>query len=142
MKINVSNLDPSTAKDDLYDLFGEFGEVKNVIILPSLYGNVLSKLATVEMHDELSALEAIEELNGEWFDGRYIRVTAAQKNIPEDGTPQAWITDETEEKWLDDFWERTNSQFLKKIRRQKPSDPDWSEANRFQDSSDWDEENN
>lgn len=73
MYILVSNLDRSSTEDDLFDLFDEFGEVESVTCHTSM--KVDSKVAIVVMDDDFEAQEAINELNGEWFDGKVIRVS-------------------------------------------------------------------
>jgi len=94
MKIRVSNIDRSTSDDELYGLFEEFGDVVSVEINAEPDPGVDTFTAWVTMDYEDDALEAISELNGEWVDGKSLRVSDGS-NQPE--TPSEPIEDEEEE---------------------------------------------
>jgi RNA recognition motif-containing protein len=77
MKIKVSNLDPFTSEQDLFDLFEEFGEVISVRrrARPDSGGDTYTAL--VHMAQEDAAQAALSELDGERMDGRSLRLSPA-----------------------------------------------------------------
>ena len=79
MKIRVSNIDRSTTAEELEQLFEEFGEVIDLDLHDEPDPGEETFSAWVEMVYQADAEEAIDELNGEWIDGRNIKVISEEK---------------------------------------------------------------
>ncbi|MDP5168890.1 MAG: RNA-binding protein [Bacteroidia bacterium] len=73
-KILVSNLDPITSEDDLFDMFAEFGEVESAIIRDEPDPDKDTFTGEIVMEFESDAIDAVRELDGEQIDGRWIYV--------------------------------------------------------------------
>ena len=71
-KLYVGNLDYSVTKDDLSELFGEFGEVVEVIIIDG------KGFGFVEMTEPAEAEKAIADLDGKDLKGRAMKVNEAR----------------------------------------------------------------
>ncbi|MBU1075857.1 MAG: RNA-binding protein [Spirochaetes bacterium] len=71
-KLYVGNLDYAVTSEQLDELFGKFGEVKEVNIIEG------KGFGFVEMGDQVQAEKAKEELNGTDFNGRTMRVDEAR----------------------------------------------------------------
>jgi len=114
MKINVSNLDLSVNKSDLQELFEEFGEVSSIRILSPYQNKQRSKMAIVEMDDVLSAMEAIEDLNGELYMGRHISVQPESRILS--APKQALVSQslDIEKDEYEDMWEAGYEKIKKK----------------------------
>lgn len=92
MLIRVSNLDRETTVDDLWDLFAEFGEVKEAEINEYPDPGKDTFTGWVVMPYDEEAKEAISELRGERVDGQFLNIQEAQ-----DKTLETTIS--TEEDW-------------------------------------------
>lgn len=78
MNIYVANLSWNTNRDSLRELFSQYGDVASAnIILDKMTGRSRG-FGFVEMPDEADAKRAIEELNGEEFEGKIITVNVAR----------------------------------------------------------------
>ncbi|MCD6328909.1 MAG: RNA-binding protein [Candidatus Cloacimonetes bacterium] len=71
-KLYVGNLDYSVTKDDLSELFAEFGEVVEVIIIDG------KGFGFVEMSEPAEAEKAIADLDGKDLKGRAMKVNEAR----------------------------------------------------------------
>ena len=71
-KLYVGNLDYSVTKDDLSELFAEFGEVVEVIIIDG------KGFGFVEMTEPAEAEKAIADLDGKDLKGRAMKVNEAR----------------------------------------------------------------
>ena len=71
-KLYVGNLDYSVTKDDLSELFAEFGEVVEVIIIDG------KGFGFVEMTEPADAEKAIADLDGKDLKGRAMKVNEAR----------------------------------------------------------------
>jgi len=71
-KLYVGNLDYSVTKDDLSELFAEFGEVVEVIIIDG------KGFGFVEMTEPAGAEKAIADLDGKDLKGRAMKVNEAR----------------------------------------------------------------
>lgn len=100
MNIYIYNLDRSTEEDEIRELFEEFGEVDTIRknSMPDPEKDTFSAVVTMPFKDE--AEEAINELHGEFIDGRDIRVLASpdakiEEARPEDDQDEAqkWVFD-------------------------------------------------
>ncbi len=74
MNIYVGNLPYSTEKEELQDLFEEFGEVESIDIIVDRRSGRSRGYGFVSMPNEGEAKEAVESLNGEELGGRNLRV--------------------------------------------------------------------
>ncbi|RMG61711.1 MAG: RNA-binding protein [Bacteroidetes bacterium] len=117
MNIRVSNIDPSTTVEDLQELFEEFGEVLEVRLNdePDPGKDTYSAVLTMAFDDDAEA--AIDELNGENFDGRFLRVRAGEVG-PVDA-------DGRSEETLDEFDEDFDAMSFQRIQRKRPGRGDW-----------------
>lgn len=97
MKIKVSNLDPFTSEQDLFDLFEEFGEVISVRRRTRPDGSSGTYTALVHMAQEDAALAALSELNGERMDGRALALSPAGESDLSQLRQDAWTPEEDEE---------------------------------------------
>ena len=71
-KLYVGNLDYSVTKDDLSELFSEFGEVVEVIIIDG------KGFGFVEMKEPAEAEKSIADLDGKDLKGRSLKVNEAR----------------------------------------------------------------
>ncbi len=84
MKIYVGNLSFNTTQETLEDLFSQFGEVSEVAVVTDRETGRPRGFAFVTMDDE-GAKKAIEELNGNEFEGRSLNVNEAKPREPRSG---------------------------------------------------------
>jgi RNA recognition motif-containing protein len=78
-KIYVGNLNYATTDESVRELFLQFGPVESAtVILDQLTGRTRG-FGFVEMQTEEAARAAIEKLDGREFEGRRLRVNAAQE---------------------------------------------------------------
>ncbi|MCD6329717.1 MAG: RNA-binding protein [Candidatus Cloacimonetes bacterium] len=71
-KLYVGNLDYSVTKDELSELFAEFGEVVEVTIIDG------KGFGFVEMSEPAEAEKAMSDLNGKDLKGRSMKVDEAR----------------------------------------------------------------
>lgn len=81
-KIYVGNMSYSTTKDQLEELFSQYGTVQNVNIIIDRQTNRAKGFAFVEMEANDAATAAISALNGTEFNGRALRVNEALESKP------------------------------------------------------------
>jgi cold-inducible RNA-binding protein len=74
----VGNLSYSTTSPDLSELFGAIGEVVSVNLMMDRMSGRSRGFAFVEMAEQDTAQEAINQLNGKDVDGRAIKVAEAR----------------------------------------------------------------
>ena len=77
MNIFIANLDYKIRKEDLIELFEQYGEVYTARIISDKNTGRSKGYGFVEMRDERRALTAIEELDGKEIGGRPIVVKMA-----------------------------------------------------------------
>jgi cold-inducible RNA-binding protein len=77
-RLYVGNLSYSTTETALSDLFGAVGDVVSVRVITERMTGRSKGFAFVEMAEESTAEEAINQLNGKAVDGRNIRVEEAR----------------------------------------------------------------
>ena len=80
VKIYVGNLNYRTTEDGLRELFGQFGEVTNSVIIHDRETGRSRGFGFVEMTLVEEAYRAIEELHGHRFEGRPLTVNEARKS--------------------------------------------------------------
>ncbi len=76
-KLYVGNLNYNTTENDLIELFGQFGTVNSASIIFDRDTNRSKGFAFVELDNEEAADAAIEQLNGQEFLNRNLRVNEA-----------------------------------------------------------------
>ena len=77
MNIYVGNLSQATTKGKLESLFKEFGEIENVKVIKDRFSGRPKGYGFVEMPSNSEADKAIKALNGNNFDGNFIKVKPA-----------------------------------------------------------------
>lgn len=80
-KILVSHIDPITSEEDILSLFEEFGSVESVLLREEPDAGKDTYTAEIEMDYEDEAETAVEELNGEQIDGRWLYVRFIDQDI-------------------------------------------------------------
>lgn len=78
MNIYVGNLPYSVTEDDLKQVFTEFGEVSEAVIIMDKYSGRSKGFGFVEMVNDTEAEEAIKSLNDTDLKGRNIKVNKAR----------------------------------------------------------------
>ena len=78
MKMYVGNLPFSTTRDELNELFGEFGDVTDVHIPEDRESGRPRGFAFVTMDTKDAMVSAIKDLDGAEFGGRNLRVNEAK----------------------------------------------------------------
>lgn len=78
-KIYVGNLNYATTDESVRELFTQFGPVESATILLDQTTGRTRGFGFVEMATEEAARKAIENLDGREFEGRRLRVNAAQE---------------------------------------------------------------
>ena len=77
-KLYVGNLGYNTTEAALAELFGTIGEVTSANVITDRMSGRSRGFGFVEMVDEATAREAIEQLNGRELDGRDLKVAEAK----------------------------------------------------------------
>ena len=77
-KLYVGNLSYETTEAALSELFGTIGEVLSVTLITDRVTGRSKGFAFVEMADDTTAQEAINQLNEKDMDGRSIKVAEAR----------------------------------------------------------------
>lgn len=88
MNIYVGNLPYRMTEEELEGLFAEFGSVKYAKIIIDRESGRSKGFGFVEMNDDSEAQNAIEQLNGEEFEGRNLRVNEARPREDRPRRPQ------------------------------------------------------
>jgi RNA recognition motif-containing protein len=88
MNIYVGNLPYSVTKEDLSELFSEFGEVGRATVVMDRETNRSKGFGFVEMADDDAANAAIEALNNKDMNGRGLRVNEAKPREERPRTPR------------------------------------------------------
>ena len=97
-KILVSNIDPITSEEDVLALFEEFGSVQSALLREEPDPGKDTYTAEVEMDYDDEAETAVEELNGEQIDGRwlYVRFIDQDKQVEKDTSLLEDLEDENQ----------------------------------------------
>ena len=85
MKIYVGNMNFRTTEESLHALFSNYGEVTEVAIITDRETGRPRGFAFVTMADEEAGKKAIEDLNGNDFEGRSLNVNEARPKTPGGG---------------------------------------------------------
>lgn len=81
-KIYVGNLNYRTNQDQLAELFGQYGEVVEAVVIMDRYTNQSRGFGFVQMAEADAAEAAISALDGTTFDGRALKVNEAKERAP------------------------------------------------------------
>lgn len=87
MNIFISNLNYTTAEEELKELFEKFGEVNSAKIVTDKETGRSRGFAFVEMPDDGAARKAIEELNRTEFKQRTLNIAESQ---PKENKPRSF----------------------------------------------------
>jgi RNA recognition motif-containing protein len=83
MNLFVGNLNPQTSEDSLRTLFSEFGEIVSVKIPIDNETGLPRGFGFVEMADRFESYDAIDNIDGIYFEGQVISVKESKpKNAP------------------------------------------------------------
>tara|TARA_Y100001949_G_scaffold163607_1_gene157632 strand:+ start:46 stop:492 length:447 start_codon:yes stop_codon:yes gene_type:complete len=88
MNIYVGNLPYSVTKEELLDLFSEFGQVSRATVVMDRETNRSKGFGFVEMPDDAAATQAVEAMNGNEVNGRALRVNEARPREDRPRTPR------------------------------------------------------
>jgi len=77
-KVYVGNLAYSVTDDKLKELFSEYGEVSEAVVVKDKYSGRSKGFGFVTFSDEESAKKAISEMNEKDVDGRALKVNEAK----------------------------------------------------------------
>ncbi len=80
-KLYVGNLPYTMTTDQLRDLFAEFGEVSDAIVISDRHSGRSKGFGFVEFASEEAAQKAIEAMEGKEVDGRNIVVNVARPKV-------------------------------------------------------------
>ena len=78
MNIFIGNLSWASNDADLYDLFGEYGEIKSAKVIMDRETGKSRGFGFVELVDDVQAKRSLSELNGATYDNKVISVTEAR----------------------------------------------------------------
>lgn len=78
MRIYVGNLAYRTTAEDLERTFGEFGEVRDAVVISDRETGQSKGFGFVDMANDADAQAAIEALDGQEMDGRTVKVNEAK----------------------------------------------------------------
>lgn len=85
-KLFVGNLSWDASEDDLTELFGQFGQVEEVAVMRDRFTGRARGFAFVTMGSAEDAQNAINQLTGQEFMGREVRLNVARPR--EEGAPR------------------------------------------------------
>lgn len=85
MKIYVGNMSFNTTEESLTSLFSNYGEVTEVAIINDRETGRPRGFAFVTMAEDEAGKKAIEDLNGNDFEGRSLNVNEARPKAPGGG---------------------------------------------------------
>ena len=77
-KVYVGNLSYSLTEEKLKELFSEYGEVSEVVIVKDKYSGRSKGFGFITFADDESAKKAISEMNGKEVEGRELKVNEAR----------------------------------------------------------------
>lgn len=83
-KIYVGNLSYSVTEENLKELFSQYGEIKEAVIIKDKFTNRSKGFGFVEYASQEEASKSIEALNGKEHDGRVLKVNEARPRVQRD----------------------------------------------------------
>lgn len=78
MNIYVGNLDYKVNEDDLKNVFEEYGQVSDSVVIADKFSGRSKGFGFVTMENQSEAKQAIEELNGASYENRNMVVNEAR----------------------------------------------------------------
>jgi RNA recognition motif-containing protein len=78
-KLYVGNLDWGIDSDKLKEIFSEFGEITDAVVISDRHTGRSRGFGFVEFAEEESAKKAMDELNGKEIEGRELVVNEARE---------------------------------------------------------------
>lgn len=85
MNLFIGNLHPQTSEDSLRTLFSEFGEIVSVKIPIDAQTGTARGFGFVEMADKFESFDAIDNIDGTYFEGQVISVKESKPKNPPGG---------------------------------------------------------
>ena len=89
MKLYVGNLSWEIDDAKLKEMFSEFGEVTEAIVIQDKFSKRSKGFGFVTINDDESANKALSEMNDKEIEGRAIKVSEAKPMVPRDDAPRA-----------------------------------------------------
>jgi len=87
VKVYVGNLPFGVADDDLKEMFSQYGEVEEAVVIKDKFSGRSKGFGFVTFANEESAKKAISEMNGKEVQGREIKVNEAKPMEPRENRP-------------------------------------------------------
>jgi len=87
VKVYVGNLPFGVADDDLKEMFSQYGEVEEAVVIKDKFSGRSKGFGFVTFANEESAQKAISEMNGKEVQGREIKVNEAKPMEPRENRP-------------------------------------------------------
>jgi RNA recognition motif-containing protein len=84
-KLYVGNLSFNTTDQTLMDAFAQFGTVESARIIIDRDSGRSKGFGFVEMSSDAEAMDAINKMNGQQFEGRPLTVNEARPQAPREG---------------------------------------------------------
>lgn len=78
MQIYVGNISYGTTEESLESLFGQYGQVSSVKIITDRETGRAKGFGFIAMDNDSEGQKAIDELNGQDFEGRSLRINEAR----------------------------------------------------------------
>ncbi len=83
-KLYVGNLSYSVTEEQLRELFSQYGEIKEVVIIKDSYTDRSKGFGFIEFTNPTDAEKATSELNGKEHEGRTLKVNEAKQRPQRD----------------------------------------------------------
>ena len=77
-KVYVGNLPFGVTQDKLKEMFAEFGEIEEAVVISDKYSGRSKGFGFITYKDDAAAQKAIAELNGKEIEGRALKVNEAR----------------------------------------------------------------
>ena len=115
MRLRVSSIDPSINKQNLQELFEEYGDVVSVKIFRSLDG-ITPALGFVEMKRDREAEAALKAMNGWMVGSTSMKVEFSTDRVTSyNKAPQVPILEDDEDEDIDDYEDEDDDDKIKEI---------------------------
>lgn len=85
MNLFIGNLNPQTTEDSLRELFSEFGEIVSVKVPIDAETGMPRGFGFVEMADRFESFDAIDNIDGTYFEGQVITVKESKPKNQQGG---------------------------------------------------------
>lgn len=81
MRLRISSIDPTVNKENLEELFSDYGEVNSIKIFRGIEASASPAVGFVTMKRERDALQAIENLDGFMLGDFHLKVELSEDSI-------------------------------------------------------------